>query len=816
MRRPPCSAIVWLLLLVAGGLGATAPLAAQTAATPTQRSDDDLLLMALVIDGAPISQDFESYTYPQGVLIPLGELCRLLEIGLTVDAKAGTASGFIVRQDRTFKLDLAKGEVLIAGKPAPFDATRLELHAQDLYVDTELISQWLPLSLQVNQHAAFIRVEPREALPLQLRLERERRSQQLPGYQQVIDRGYPHLRNPYRLFSIPAIDQSLSLADSNLTRGGGFAARGSTYAAGDLLGMGAEFYGYLDSSGGASRPQLRLSRTDPDGKLLGALRAREVNLGDVFSPSLPLVSGGSSGQGFVISRFPLYQQQQYDLQTFQGRILTGWDVELYREGTLLGYQHDPEGGRYEFRDIPLYFGLNRFTLIFYGPRGEKRTEERVFFVGESLTPPGQQYYRIAYNEATGGGSHLLWQQEIGLRQDLSLSDTLAHLEVGGKSRDYLGLGLQGFWRGLSLRGNLAKDFSGGLAGQMAVQTRLGETALNLEYRALYDFSSEVYPGTGDPVRSQTLLQADGLSLPRGWGVQPLSLSATHDRYVSGANLSTATLRMSAVASDLWLSNYLSWQRQQFPGSSSSSQVAGSILASRRYGGVSARASLDYSLAPDTDFRRVALDLQTRLKGEYQLNFGLSHSLLDQRDTSLSLALSYQTGSAFVGPSLAYSDTPNNFSAGLDLATSLQREPYSGRWLARPQAQAASGSAAVRVFLDVDHDGRFSPGDKPLPKVTFLLNGMGDDRMTNTQGIALLSGLPVDQPTDLSVTQGSLEEPLWAPLKPGVRFTSRPGNMLQIDFAITALGEVSGTVYRLQGGQRRELGGVPVELVDTAG
>ena len=123
---------------------------------------------------------------------------------------------------------------------------------------------------------------------------------------------------------------------------------------------------------------------------------------------------------------------------------------------------------------------------------------------------------------------------------------------------------------------------------------------------------------------------------------------------------------------------------------------------------------------------------------------------------------------------------------------------------------------MRVFLDVDHDGRFSPGDKPLPKVTFLLNGMGDDRMTNTQGIALLSGLPVDQPTDLSVTQGSLEEPLWAPLKPGVRFTSRPGNMLQIDFAITALGEVSGTVYRLQGGQRRELGGVPVELVDTAG
>lgn len=183
---------------------------------------------------------------------------------------------------------------------------------------------------------------------------------------------------------------------------------------------------------------------------------------------------------------------------------------------------------------------------------------------------------------------------------------------------------------------------------------------------------------------------------------------------------------------------------------------------------------------------------------------------------VAVGVSYRTGSAFVGPAVAHSDKPDTLSAGLDLSTSLQREPRSGRWLARPESSASYGSASVRAFLDLDRDGKFGPKDRPLPNVTFVVNGMSDRRATDAEGIALVTGLPVDQPTDLSVAPGSLEEPLWVPNRPGVRFVSRPGNTLQVDFAIDALGEVQGTVYLLQGDRRTELAGVPVELVDAQG
>jgi hypothetical protein len=803
--------ISWLLLIVAGSLvSATAQPVA-----PVERSEDDLLLMALVVDGVPLSEDFETYAYPEGLLVPLGELCRLLELGITVDPRAGTAVGFIVRPERKFSLDLAKGEVVVSGKASPVDRSKVEPHLQDLYVDTELLGEWLPVTLQVNRFGSVIVVQPREPLPLQMRLERERRSQQLPAYQQVTDRGYPHLDNPYKLFSPPAIDQTLTLGNL-ASQGGGFTARGSTYMTGDLLGMNAEFYGYLDSSSSAPGVQLQLKRTDPEAKLLGPLKAREINLGDVFAPPLPMLTSTSSGRGLVISRFPLYQQQQYDLQTFRGRILAGWDVELYRDGLLIGYEHDPQSGEYEFPDVPLYFGLNRFILVFYGPRGEKRTEERVFFVGESLTPPGESYYRMAYTEPDYGGSRLQWQHELGLRRDLSLSDTLLHLDLGDETRDYLGLGLRGFLRGWSLRGDLVKDLSGGSAVQAAAQTRLGDAALNIELRGLDNLHSEVYSDTGDPLRLQAMLQADGIRLPRALRLQPASLTATYDRYESGANATTATLRLSTVAQGLWLSNYLNWQRREFIGAPTFTQMTGSLLASRRYEAFTARSEVQYELVPEMRFSRVALDLQSRLKRNYQVNFSLSHSLLDDRETFVSLGVTYKTGSVFVGPAVAYSDSPSKLSGGLDLATSLLREPRSGRWQARPEASAAFGSASVRVFLDRDRDGRFSAGDQPLPEVTLVVNGLMESTETNAEGIAFLTGLPVDQPTDLSVAEGSLQEPLWAPDKPGVRFTSRPGNVMEIDFAIAALAEVSGTVYLELEGKRRELAGVPVELVDGQG
>lgn len=808
--------VKWLLPVLVACLGATAPSRAQTALKPVERSEDDLLLLALVLDGAPLTSDFEGYDTPHGLLVPLGEMCRLLGLGVTVDPKAGTATGFLLHQSRTFSLDLAQGTALLAGKPLPFDAQRVELHLRDIYVATTLLDQWLPLRLRVEKAASVIVVEPQEPLPLQLQLDRQRRAGQLPSAGQVLDRGYPRLDNPYRLLTPPALDQTLSLQALDVTRGGAISSLGSTYLTGDLLGMSAECHVIERDFRIDGRPRLELYRTDPAGGLLGGLRAREVRLGDVFVPSAPLVASGASGPGLVVSSFPLFQQEQYDVQTFRGRLEPDWDVELYREAVLLGYEHSPANGQYEFKDIPLYFGFNRFTLAFYGPRGERRTEERVFYVGENLTPPGENYYRLSACNADSGGTRLLWQQEIGLRRDLSLSNSLSHVESGRASHDYAGLGLQTSCGSLSARGEVIVNFDGGAGMQAGVQTRVGPTAVNLQYRLLGGLDSELYPGGGGGVRSQALLQLSAIPLPRWCHLQPADMTVSHTHYGSGSDVFSGGVRLSSVSRSLALSNVLAWEHRTTPGARSTTQAAGSLLASRRVGAWLARGQLDYDMAPRAGLSRVSLDLQTRLKPDYAVSLGVSHGLAGDHETVVSVGVSTRTDSVYIGPAAAYDSAGGALGLGVSLATTLTRDVRTGAWRASPDASAALGAASVRVFLDRDGDGKFGAGDRPLKGATFLVNGLGNPLATDATGVALLTGLAVDQPTDLSVNTGSLGDPLWTPVKPGVRFQSRPGNTLPVEFAVVALGEVSGTVTLSDGRGRRPLGGVPIELADAQG
>jgi cell division septation protein DedD len=58
--------------------------------------------------------------------------------------------------------------------------------------------------------------------------------------------------------------------------------------------------------------------------------------------------------------------------------------------------------------------------------------------------------------------------------------------------------------------------------------------------------------------------------------------------------------------------------------------------------------------------------------------------------------------------------------------------------------------------------------------------------------------------------------LWQVDEAGVRVVPRPGKSAQIDFPVTPLGEITGTVFREEGGTPRPTPGVTVELVRDDG
>src|SRR3546814_2986745 len=82
-----------------------------------------------------------------------------------------------------------------------------------------------------------------------------------------------------------------------------------------------------------------------------------------------------------------------DLKTdFRGDLPAGWDAELYRNGQLLAFTSPNSDGRYEFIDVPLQYGANRFEIILYGPQRQVRREIKQVQVGMDSIPPQQTWY----------------------------------------------------------------------------------------------------------------------------------------------------------------------------------------------------------------------------------------------------------------------------------------------------------------------------------------------------------------------------------------------------------------------------------------
>jgi len=802
-----------LLLFFAGGVGSGAPpaIAPASALVYVEPSDDDLMLMAVQLGSEVLSNALDSYATPDGLVLPLGEFCRLLSLGIAVDPDAGTAEGFIIDERRHFALNLHAKQVTVAGRSQPVDPALVQLHHNDIYVNTKVLAEWLPVEVAVNIHNALITITPREMLPMQQRLERERRLAQAPSYLPALDPGYPRVSNPYQLFSAPTIDQNLSLTTTTGTAGAGLGAKYAALMTGDIGYLNASLYLDCDQEQPLPTARLTLNRIDPEAHLLGPLHAAQISLLNTASPNVPLVASTGAGTGVLISNYPLFQQSQFDTHTFAGDLPPDWEVELYRENVLLAYQREQGDGRYEFRDVPLLFGFNRFRLVFYGPHNEKHEEEYQFEVGETLVKPGTQYYQLAFTHLDNGGACYVYRHQVGLRENLTLDLSGTSLTLADGEHRYAGAGLQGYWHGVFAYSDLALDGSGGRGADFGLQTRLGPTSIFLQHTRLNDFTSALFPASGDPLRAETTLRLDGIPSPLR-AMQTMSLNIKRDQYATGLISTTASNRLSFEMRQWRFSHYLNWQTQEHSATAADT-LTGELLASRYYRRFALHGDVNYTLQPNWKFNAIDLSMDTPFHGSI-LTAGVQQSLTDAR-MGVFASYSRPVGAIAVGISTAYSST-GSISAGLTFSTGLARNTSARRWESSARALANQGAVLLHVFLDRNGNGKQDTGEPPIKEAGFFVNRVSSDISTDDHGFALITGLRCYQPTDLSLSLSTLEDPLWLPHLPGIRFIPRPGVVLNIDYPIVTTGEISGTVEIHAGTDRRPAGGMLVELLDASG
>lgn len=784
---------------------------------PLRRGDDpNLLLLEVRLDEHVLAEAISSYQVGRETFLPLGEVARLLTLAIRAQPEQGTAEGFVLSEARGFSLNVAQARLRLADQTQGFDPALVRLQRDDIYVASTLLSRWLPLDLEVDLSSLTLRVQPRERLPLQERLERERlgarASARTGGYE---DPGYPRLDMPYRLLGVPFIDQTLGLGLRSDNGSRQTSANYTAYLTGDLLGMESAFF--VSSTKDKPTPDVRftLARHDPDAGLLGPLHARSLMFGSGVSlPSVANIASSSpsgKGLGLSLSNRPITQPTSFDRHTLRGDLPPGWDVELYFNEALVGFQTSRADGRYSFDDQLLVYGPNEFRLVFHGPLGQQRVERQSFLLDQSSTPPGAFYYNLAQHRDGTGLSRSVAQFEWGMNKYLTATGGFVRLPglADSNSADgqlYTNLGLRAFWQSFIVSSDFFSSPDGGWLNESGLKTRIGSVAMSYSHTQLHEFSSELFLPTTDPLRTRDKVRLDG-AIPAGFLPRlPLTLELQREQFQSGSTNLALTGRVAAYVNRTSVANQLTWQT-----SGGNTSASGALQLSRRVGDIGLSGQLGYSLKPETKLDTVALSGDKRLGEAYLLNLGLVRSV-SSHETLYTAGLNKSLGRYGLGLSASYSSR-GVFAVGLQLFIAMGREPRQAQWRFDALPKADGGAASVRVFLDDNGNGVMDPGEEPITNVAMTVNGSRAPVRTDAAGIAWLDRLPISQQVDIAVDTQTLEDPYWVPQRKGVRLVPRPGRVAELDFPVILTSEIDGTVYLVEKTTRRGMGDVVIELLD---
>lgn len=818
-----------LAVVAAAAFTGLAPARALEPAPPAQpgpSSEDpeagrslNLLISSLSLDRDPLSDTLYLYESGDDVLLPVGELARQLTLGVTVDPVTRTASGFLLAETAGFRIDPSAGKVFLPGREEDFDSSRVRWIDGDLYVPSRLLSRWWPVDFRFSMNALALQALPREKLPIQLKLEREREAARLGGRRGgYVDPGFPRLANPYGLASTPMIDATLGLGANRAGDRTTSVAAISATLAGDLLGMEALGYASVSKAEPKADVRLTLSRNQPDGGLLGPLDATSVKVGDVGLPALKnVLAGAGAGWGASISNRPLNSPSSYGLQTLRGELPQGWDVTLYVNDALIAFARSRGDGLYEFPDQPLVFGRNEFRLVFNGPLGQRRVETQVYTLDQTVTRPGEVYYFAGAQRDGEKTARSTVQVDMGLARGLSLTAGAVHIErpdnrQSGRPLDasYVNAGLRASAFGSLLNLDHTQDVQGGAVTEIGVRTMIRRVSLDASRTWIHDFASDEYAIVDDPLRLRDQVRLTGsLNLSTRLRL-PFAVDIRREETVSGQRTLDLQPRLSVNVGGASFTNALDWRFA--PGGDS---LASSLQASRRVAGVGVSGQVAYTLRPDIRMGSLAMAFDKTLGENNRVNLGVVRSF-DPGKTSVTAGWTRNFGAFSVGFSGLYAG-PKEMGFGIQLTTAIGRNPRSGHALRDWRPMAGSGAVAAKVFVDSNLNGRFDPDEEPIPNAGFTVNGGGrQGPRSDSRGEVVLTRLQPGAYADVALDLGTLEDAQWQPTRPGVRVLPRPGKVQIVDFPVVLTAEIDGTVYLQGDAGRRGIGNARLQLVDPAG
>ena len=795
-------------------------------------SPEDELILQLQTPKGELADTITAYGTRSAVYLPLGAIARFLDLAIPVSDDGHYASGWFLSEDQTLSINLRQGSLIVKGKELALFKSDAAAFEGELYLRAQRFAELFPLTLAVDLRAQTVTVKTAVPFPFEERIAREEERARLangPGRQ---PHRWPREQTPYQALSFPMADAELrGVSDSAL----GTRTEGEIRLAGDIAFMTARGFASATSRDGLTGARIELGRRDPDGRLLGPLRATEFQLGDVITSAMPLGLRGVSGRGAFISSAPVERASVFDAVDLRGELPDGYEVELYRNNILIGSTRKPVNGQYQFLKTSVDYGLNVFRLVFFGPQGQRHEEVRQISVGDGRLSKGQLVYSIGaaqkdvnvFNvrppEFRPGDGYSTWRGsallEYGVTGQVTASLGAAWYQSEIGNQWLATAGLRTGFGGTAVKLDLGYQSQGGKAAQLG----LGGQLFGLSYTVTHSeysggFTDEVRALTSDPLRRATELNLNS-SIQLGSDDSPklMQLNGQMRRieFADGHKQTDAALRTSLPLAGLMLSNTLTYSKTSLAGVSSPSQLAGTFdLATLRGSRLQLRASVDYGVLPKLQLRGALLDADYALDERTLVRASIGHTFTDSATQfGLSAVRRFRRFElAFDGN---YAVPTGNYSAALRLGFSFGRNPLNGRLIVAQPGLATGGAVAARTFRDINGNNRFDDDEPVLPNVEFAVGSARG--LTDKNGIVFIGGLGDGTRTNLVADRESLPDIDLAPVKEGVEVVPRAGRVHATNYALQELSEIEGTAFFSEGdGIGQAVSGLRLELADSDG
>jgi len=793
---PVCALFAQLLIAIAQPVLSQSDLSGISTIEP-----DDFFISEIHLRSKKVLEhDFFAYTIGEEISLPLRSFMDIIDF--PVDYESSSESlllGYFLRENQAYKFDFTTRQANIAGAIYDIGSKDVIKIEGQKSIALSTLNELFALNAKWKPFEQAIDVDPPYLLPVEEFERRTATAENRPGKRNsAIPDNAISIKSDHKTISWPHLTLN---ASANIEQSGSTNGFVSLLGVSDILHATGHVNGSLTTNGDAE-VLLRLERQSAENKIAGPLKANKIEAGDLFSKSLPLISqSATTGTGISIRRGPGFQSGRFDVTDLVGDAPPGWQIELYRNSSLLSLQDVPANGRYLFTEVPLTFGINRFRFELYGPSGERRTIERLIDVNNRLIKPRELQYDFSVidrntslidgsaNEFSSTGLNTGIEAGAtvgyGVNRNLSLRANTIYIEPElAQSRVFATIGQTSSLRGIFFESDTTISSRGGWANRFGIGTTLRSTSLTLDHTQYENFESAENVIGDDRINTRWSGRVSG-------NVNAFNLSASTRREVRNGGIvdTSSSLRASRNFSRLSVTQSINHRSRAEPLEENETSVRASTSVSGRINKVRTRASVDWSLSPTADVRRARGVLSLRQhEWFHQVSFSRD---FESGSNNYFVRSSRDWNGVRLSGEMRFNDNTDVLEARLALALSLDKSPLDGKLRVGRNALSKDGTIKLTGYYDENSNGKRDAKEANLSGVDFSLSERG--RISQGEDYILVESLPVDRMVGVVVNSGGLDDPYLSPTSNFFKTQARPGSVQHIDIAFVDTGEVIASV-----------------------